>query len=423
MLKVNPMHLDSVDPGDLFAGIAHLPRIGLAVSGGPDSLALLLLVRGWCDGLGATAPDVFVYSVDHGLRPEAAGEAEFVVDTAKSLGFSGRKLVWTGDKPKTGVQAAARVARYRLMGTAMIEDGVPALITAHHADDQAETVLMRMAHGSGITGLGGMAGWSSVEDVPVHRPLLGCRRDQLQQIVTRNGISPVEDASNGDPHYERVRWRQAAPGLAKHGLTAAGLGRMGRRMQRAEAALTHAADAAFSAHVTCDPFGVAHLPIAAFSALPDEIRLRVMAQMFVAAGRETPRLAQLEDLVLALGHSEFSDTCLSGAQIAQHHKAILIFAEIGRLQMPRTDIAPGATLVWDGRFAITNAGSAPLAVQDSRHLTRADAEKFVGGKIDLPMAAVTAAPSVIGANCDRIALGLFTRSQQVQVSLADGVKA
>ncbi|HVY50086.1 MAG TPA: tRNA lysidine(34) synthetase TilS, partial [Devosia sp.] len=195
-----------LDTETLFAPVAREERIALAVSGGPDSLALMLLASRWASVPGR--PALLVYSVDHGLRPEASAEVAMVLSEATRLGLSARGLRWTTDKPETGIQAAARKARYRLFASAMAEDGARCLLTAHHLGDQAETVLMRLAHGSGIEGLRGMDRFARIEECDVFRPLLGIDPDDLDNIVLEAGLSPVRDPSNSDRHYERVRWRQ-----------------------------------------------------------------------------------------------------------------------------------------------------------------------------------------------------------------------
>ncbi|MEO6014711.1 MAG: tRNA lysidine(34) synthetase TilS, partial [Devosia sp.] len=207
----------SLDLEALFAPLEGYDKLGLAVSGGPDSLALMLMLAKWARG--PLAPQLFVYTVDHGLRPEAAAEAAMVVREAEALGLPARALRWEGDKPSSGVQAAARTARYRLMAEAMEDDGVAILVTAHHLADQAETVLMRLAHGSGIEGLRGMDALSLVEGCEVYRPLLGLRPEVLREVVSDAGLAPANDPSNSDEDYERVRWRVMLPALEALGLT------------------------------------------------------------------------------------------------------------------------------------------------------------------------------------------------------------
>ena len=156
-----------------------------------------------------------------------------VLREAAALNIPARGLRWEGEKPETGVQAAARKARYGMLATAMAEDGAELLLTAHHLGDQAETVLMRLAHGSGIDGLRGMDRFITVEGCKIFRPLLAVEPETLEMIVGYAGLTPARDPSNGDRHYERVRWRQMLPELEELGLDLRRLGdfatRIGRR--------------------------------------------------------------------------------------------------------------------------------------------------------------------------------------------------
>jgi len=267
----------------LFAPAADQAAVGLAVSGGPDSLALMLLAQRWASALDSP-PRLIVYSLDHGLRPEAAGEVQMVLREAEKLGLAARGLSWTGDKPETGVQEAARQARYRIIGEAMQADGAGLLLTAHHRADQAETVLMRLAHGSGIEGLKGMNALSQVEGVAVFRPLLDVEPASMALIVEQAGLAPVTDPSNSDLAYERVRWRRRLPLLAEDGLDSATLARFATRMAEADLALTQVADAAFAELVTLDGFGAASMPQAAFHALSPAIGRRVLARTLNIVG-------------------------------------------------------------------------------------------------------------------------------------------
>ena len=139
----------------LFSGLHAFPVIALAVSGGPDSTALMLLAARWRDSL-RTKPKLIAVTVDHGLRKESKGEAAAVARLARKLNIPHRTVRWNGRKPSTGVQEKARAARYRLLGEAAQKAGAAHILTAHTLDDQAETVLIRMSRGSGLTGLGAM---------------------------------------------------------------------------------------------------------------------------------------------------------------------------------------------------------------------------------------------------------------------------
>ena len=179
-------------------------RVGIAVSGGPDSLALLLLATAARPGLIEAA------TVDHGLRDESHGEAEMVASLCEGLGVPHRILPadWA-EPPTANIQAEARTMRYRLLSEWVEERGLPALATAHHADDQAETLLMRLARGAGVRGLGGTRPRRALTgQVALVRPLLGWRKSELVSIVNAAGIEAVDDPSNRDPRHDRSRIRQ-----------------------------------------------------------------------------------------------------------------------------------------------------------------------------------------------------------------------
>jgi len=186
---------------------ALLPQgatVGVAVSGGPDSLALLMLTA-------IARPDqVEAATVDHGLRSESANEAAMVAQLCAELGVPHRTLLadWP-EPPEANVQAAARAMRYRLLNEWAIDQGLAAVATAHHADDQAETLLMRLMRGAGVGGLGGTRARRALsEEIQLIRPLLGWRKAELVEIVEQAGLTAVDDPSNRDPKHDRSRIRQ-----------------------------------------------------------------------------------------------------------------------------------------------------------------------------------------------------------------------
>jgi tRNA(Ile)-lysidine synthase len=191
---------------DLDAVAPQGARIGIAVSGGPDSLALLLLAAA------ARPGKIEAATVDHALRPGSREEAEMVASVCMHLGVLHATFTaqWA-DKPTTAIQERAREERYRLLGQWATERQLGAIATAHHVDDQAETLLMRLARGSGARGLAGMRPVAIVPgaDVPLLRPLLGWRRSELEQICASAGVEPVRDPSNDDDQFERIRIRRA----------------------------------------------------------------------------------------------------------------------------------------------------------------------------------------------------------------------
>lgn len=175
--------------------------LGLAVSGGPDSLALMLLAHAALPGR------IAVCSIDHGLRPEAAGEVALVERLAAMRGIPFTAITLT---PQPGnLQAQARAGRYAALAGWAEARGLGAIATAHHADDQAETLLMRLNRGSGLAGLAGVRAHAMVEGskVPLLRPLLGWRKAELEALVAAAGIAAVQDPSNANPDFERAAMR------------------------------------------------------------------------------------------------------------------------------------------------------------------------------------------------------------------------
>lgn len=334
---------DGIDVEALFAPLDEFRKLGLAVSGGPDSLALMLLAHQFAR-LSDQADRFIVYTVDHSLRPEAAEEAAFVVQQAERLGFSARTLRWEGDKPSTGIQEAARAARYRLFAQAMEEDGAEVLLTAHHLGDQAETVLMRMAHGSGLEGLRGMDYFSEVGTLRIVRPLLSVNPLALRQIVNDAGLTPVADPSNSDIDYERVRWRQMMPQLAALGLDAERLGRFAERMRDADRALENLTSRAFAEVSVSEPLKTVLIDRAFLMTLPRAVAVRVIGRALGRVGgwQKPHALGSVEALTDRLIREKVRST-LHGCIVHSDGKIIRIGEEAGRVARPKRQKTPAAT--------------------------------------------------------------------------------
>src|SRR5205809_2416815 len=220
----------------LFADWRGVPAIVLAVSGGPDSIALMWLAARWRRAL-ARGPRLIAVTVDHGLRSEAAAEARRVKRLARSLDLPHRTLRWTGPKPRTGLPAAARAARYRLLAQAARAAGATHILTAHTRDDQAETLLMRLLRGSGIAGLSAMARITERHGLTLARPLLDVAKSQLSATLKQAKIGFVDDPTNRDMAFTRPRLRALLPKLAAEGGDARVLARLGARLARANEAV------------------------------------------------------------------------------------------------------------------------------------------------------------------------------------------
>lgn len=402
----------------LFAGVAEAKTIALAVSGGADSLALMLLAGRWA-GLRDDPPRLIVYSVNHGLRLDAGAEVAMVLEAAAGLGLDARGLVWQGEKPRTGVQEAARAARYALFGAAMAEDGADILLTAHHRQDQAETILMRLAHGSGLEGLRGMSRLSRVEGVPLYRPLLDIEPEALRAVVAEAGLTPVEDPSNNDPYYERVRWRRILPQLAELGLDSATLCLFGQRMADADTAIARVAEACFSEMVSLDGFGSARIASGPFAGLGNAIATRLLGRVLrIVGGRQKPRaLGQVEKLQaeLAAGGPARTATLL-GCVIRRRDDAILVAREPGRRLPDALKLPAGGGLVWDGRFRIANGSERDdLVVGADDYLPRRQLEQFLGFKVTAPAEALRTVPIVRDGEGKVLALGGWSFDERIGV--------
>lgn len=372
---------------EIFAFDASEPRQWvLAVSGGADSIALMVLVRRWMDLQEARTgrsplAECVVATVDHGLRPEAANEARWVAERARSLGFVHETLTWSGEKPGTGIQAAAREARYRLLGAlARRRGGTWHVVTAHHLDDQVETFFMRLARGSGLDGLAAMSsevtlaaqdGHGAEFPVNIVRPLLWVPKMRLVATLKQRGLDWLEDPSNENAAFERVRWRRLLPTLAAEGLTAEQVGRSIRRLQRARAAMPPIPEQAYACHGgAVDWHQGAYVTIDwdRFDARA-EARIRLLAAVLEEFGRSEPR-ARLAQIEAAYAHFEapgvealtLGDCVLEGRGAGS---GLSITREPGRLGLPVVDVSPGNTVSWDHRFEISFSVSleAPVTVQ------------------------------------------------------------
>jgi tRNA(Ile)-lysidine synthase len=320
----------------LFGSLARASVLVLAVSGGPDSTALLLLAARWRGAL-KKGPKLLAVTVDHALRPESAGEARAVKRLARRLGVSHRILRWQGKKPATGLQAAARGARYRLLAAAARTAKAGHILTAHTLDDQAETVLMRMSRGSGLTGLCAMAhasplpagtfsrkagtdiaqkmrpikGSGGEKGIMLVRPLLDIPKARLVATLARAKIDFADDPSNRDPRFTRPRLREVMPMLAREGLDARRFALLVRRMQRAEAAIEMAVGVAAAAlsEGTWSDRGPIVFSAEKFARLPAEVALRLLGRAITQTGDEGPvQLGRLEALFQALETANAGET-------------------------------------------------------------------------------------------------------------------
>jgi tRNA(Ile)-lysidine synthase len=235
-----PVAAKAVDPAEAeeaFGDFRGGHRLLVAVSGGPDSMAMMALLARWREADIHRRPVLYVATVDHGLRAASADEAVMVAGEAARLGLSHAILRWEGQKPDTGIQEVARAARYTLLAAEAQRVGAGCIATAHTMDDQAETVLMRFLRGSGPAGLAGMARSANRGGFTHWRPLLGLRKERLIATCEALGLPFILDPSNSDPAFARPRLRALMSQLETEGVSAERLARLGLRQARANLSL------------------------------------------------------------------------------------------------------------------------------------------------------------------------------------------
>ncbi len=327
----------------LFQSLADASKLALAVSGGSDSAAMLHLA---VEGLGSDR--LCVLTVDHGLRDGSRKEAEQVGRWCARLGVGHHILEWQGEKPATGIQAKARVARYDLMSAWCKANEVGVLLTAHTLDDQAETVKMRATRTDSARSLAGIWPETSWNDVRILRPLLHSRRDALRDYLRERDIAWIDDPSNENRRFERVRVRQDmvtddVVALAARADTA----------QKAATAVDARARDWLRGSAQIAATGLVTLPRLAFAALADDVAEAALRWVLMAAGSgRAPERRALLDLLARLRRAGSSRMTLAGAVVVARKRDILVGREAARIATEPLAVPATGRLVWDGRFVI-----------------------------------------------------------------------
>lgn len=333
------------------------PHVVVAVSGGADSLALAVLADGWAKSLGG---EITAITVDHRLRANSTAEAERVGRWLAARHIRHRILSWEGAKPEADLQAQARAARYGLLEAFCRAEGVLHVLLGHHRDDQAETLLMRLGRGSGVDGLAAMAPVQEGFALRWLRPLLTVPRLRLAATLSALGQEWVDDPSNANDAFARVRMRKLMPVLAVEGLTAERLAATARTMGRARAALEAMVAEAAARWVIPHPAGFAWVHPRAFAHPPDDVGLRLLTRLLLCVGGAAyaPRAERSEKLLVRLKDGLAKGTTLGGCRISPCAEGLLFSREPARMAPP-VPLLPGAELSWDGRFRLKVAEDAP----------------------------------------------------------------
>ncbi|MEE8515786.1 MAG: tRNA lysidine(34) synthetase TilS [Alphaproteobacteria bacterium] len=353
------------------------PHLAVAVSGGADSLALSLLAHGWARRRGGR---VTALTVDHRLRSGSTAEARQVGAWLRSRSISHRTLTWTEGSPKgsqaapaANLQARARAARYGLLAGWCRDNQALHLLIGHQREDQAETFLLRLARGSGVDGLAAMAPVVALEGVRILRPLLPVGAEQCRRYLRRRGQPWIEDPSNHDTAFGRVRVRAMLPVLAGEGIDTTRLAATAQRLGRTRQALEHGVAGLLAVAATMYPAGYCRLKTGPFRAQPAEIGLRGLARTLMCVGGALypPRFERLERLYGAIiDGGPGSARTLGGCRIVPLGRngaidAIWICREAAAMAPPLA-IVPGERTRWDGRFDVTlSPGRRPAKAQPS----------------------------------------------------------
>ncbi|WP_371808034.1 tRNA lysidine(34) synthetase TilS [Ruegeria sp. HKCCA5463] len=321
------------------------PKLGVAVSGGGDSVALMHLLHQVAQNEEIA---LFVATVDHGLRPDAAQEAVTVSRQAAALGLPHDILHWAGWDRSGNVQDEARKARYSLLAGWAQQRGIDAIALGHTADDQAETLLMRLGRSSGVTGLSGMSASRQWEGVTLLRPMLGITRKDLRTYLTGIGATWVEDPSNQDPRFDRIKAREAVSGLKPLGIDALSLSRVAENLAQAHAALGVFAQESARNVAQVEQSDV-KVDRAGFAALPKEIRRRVLlgCLVWIAGLGYPPRQAAVEQAMKAIIDGRAGS--LSGCLLVPEGMSVWICREFKAVEARIS--APDE--VWDSKWVLT----------------------------------------------------------------------
>ncbi|PCI50883.1 MAG: tRNA lysidine(34) synthetase TilS [Alphaproteobacteria bacterium] len=334
--------------------------IAVAVSGGADSLALTVVLGEYClrEGISLTA-----LTVDHGLRGDSAQEARTVGSWLEKRGIAHVILKWQGDKPQSNIQDQARLARYRLMGEWCQENDIARLFLGHHQGDQAETFLIRLFRGSGIDGLSAMkirsdfpVPLSGRGDITLHRPLLAVPKARLEATLRHMNQPWIEDPSNQNETYTRIKVRNLLKQNDIEGLNAERMAQTAARMGRVQSLLLSLTGDLTRQSVIYFPQAYAEVELLPLLSAHEEIALRCLASLVrrIGGGKYTPRLMRLEALYDRLKTTGFSGQTLGGCLISPlGDNRVMISREVSAIDAI-IDLEADREILWDGRFFVEN---------------------------------------------------------------------
>ena len=321
-------------------------RVAVAVSGGADSLCLTFLLSEWSK---KNNVQIYAFTVDHGLRKESADEAKYVHQLLTQKGIKHQTLLWTGINPAVSVEEKARQARYDLLFNACRKNKIEYLCLAHHQNDQAETFWLRLIRSSGVDGLSAMHPSAQRQGIFLLRPLLDFSRAEIQKTLTKRfNVGWVEDPSNQQRVFERVRLRQFQNQLDELGLTASAVALSAKRLMRARNALEWMTNQFMESCVKKSSAGFVFVSGKAFAEQPQEIQLRILDKClaYVVGQGYIPRMSQLESFLQKMP----CRLTLNDCQVVCVKKGFYVCPEL--VKMPKSvKLKPSEPITW-GRFDV-----------------------------------------------------------------------
>ncbi len=333
---------------DLFSGIANKDRVALAVSGGRDSMALMHLIYRWKQKFTPNI-EVQIVTVNHNMRKASAGECEFVRKASTDYGFTHKILSWEHEPIVTCIQERARNARYQLILDYIRKVDIDTILTAHTADDNIETFFMRLAKGSGLNGLKSINKIRYENGSQIMRPLLSLSRALITEILTSTNNEWIDDPTNKDTNFERVRVRNNIDLLSKLNISSDNLTKTIQRLDRTHEALSYIADSISRQSVKVSQLGYAEIDFDKLCHYPNEIILRVFAKALTDINGGKVSLSSLENIYEGILETTKSMTLNGCLIIPQNNKYIIVRESRG---ITPIEVNINEQISWDGRFDV-----------------------------------------------------------------------
>ena len=350
----------------IFAALPGDAAFAVAVSGGGDSMALLHLALNWR----GSPHGLVALTVDHALRENSAKEARRVRRWCDGLGVEHHTLKWRHDLITTGIQAKARKARYDLMSAWCAKHGIAVLLTAHTTEDQAETVAMRLKRTDSKRSLAAIWPETKWNDLRVLRPLLNEQRVDLRTYLTGLRQAWIEDPSNENEKFERVRIRKSAP--------PATLARKAAVAQRYVLAIEAKAKAWCAKYFTITAFGMISFPPARFQTQKREVADAILCRVIELAGGTPPDAARRHRFIAWLQEGTESPgqprRTLGGALFARRKRAVVAAREPARIDAKPVKLVAGKPVIWDGRFQVSGPAGSSIVLASGHKLLKSNDE-------------------------------------------------